>query len=67
MTLALLSFSSLPGPMSLAVPYDMSRSRNLPLPFEGRTLVRFAIGLEDAGDLKADIEQALDVLGRTAI
>lgn len=50
------------GPMSLAVPYDMSRSRNLPLPFEGRTLVRFAIGLEDGADLRADIEQALAVL-----
>lgn len=50
------------GPMSLAVPYDMSRSRDLPLPFEGRTLVRFAIGLEDAADLKADIEQALSAL-----
>jgi cystathionine beta-lyase len=49
------------GPMSLAVPYDMSRSRNLPLPFEGRTLVRFAIGLEDGADLQADIEQALAV------
>ncbi|MCY4744673.1 PLP-dependent transferase [Pelomonas sp. UHG3] len=49
------------GPMSLAVPYDMSRSRNLPLPFEGRTLVRFAIGLEDGVDLQADIEQALAV------
>jgi len=50
------------GPMSLAVPYDMSRSRNLPLPFEGNTLVRFAIGLESAADLQADIEQALAVL-----
>ena len=50
------------GPMSLAVPYDMSRSRNLPLPFEGRTLVRFAIGLEDGADLQADIEQALAAL-----
>lgn len=50
------------GPMSLAVPYDMSRSRNLPLPFSGGTLVRFAIGLEDGADLKADIEQALWVL-----
>jgi cystathionine beta-lyase len=49
------------GPMSLAVPYDMSRSRNLPLPFEGRTLVRFAIGLEGGADLQADIEQALAV------
>jgi cysteine-S-conjugate beta-lyase len=50
------------GPMSLAVPYDMSRSRNLPLPFEGRTLVRFAIGLEDVADLMADLEQALSAL-----
>ncbi|MFT7724705.1 MAG: PLP-dependent transferase [Roseateles sp.] len=52
------------GPMSLAVPYDLGRSRNLPLPFEGRTLVRFAIGLEDVDDLRADIEQALAALGR---
>jgi cystathionine beta-lyase len=37
--------------MSLAVPYNMSRSRNLGLPFEGHTLVRFAIGLEDGADL----------------
>ncbi|MDR7331781.1 PLP-dependent transferase [Roseateles asaccharophilus] len=51
------------GPMSLAVPYDMSRSRNLPLPFDGGTLVRFAIGLEDGADLQADIEQALSALG----
>ena len=50
------------GPMSLAVPYDMSRSRNLALPFDGGTLVRFAIGLEDVSDLKADIEQALSAL-----
>jgi cystathionine beta-lyase len=51
------------GPMSLAVPYDMSRSRDLPLPFDGGTLVRFAIGLEDGADLRADIEQALSALG----
>ncbi len=50
------------GPMSLAVPYDMSRSRNLPLPFDGGTLVRFAIGLEGAADLRADLEQALSAL-----
>lgn len=50
------------GPMSLAVPYDMSRSRDLPLPFEGGTLVRFAIGLEDGADLQADIERALSAL-----
>lgn len=47
------------GPMSLAVPYDMRRSRSLPLPFEGGTLVRFAIGLEDVTDLRADLAQAL--------
>ena len=47
------------GPMSLAVPYDLRRSRNLPLPFEGGTLVRFAIGLEDEADLRADLAQAL--------
>ena len=50
------------GPMSLAVPYDVSRSRDLPLPFEGGTLVRFAIGLEDVADLQADLAQALGVL-----
>ncbi|MFG6415171.1 PLP-dependent transferase [Roseateles sp. DC23W] len=50
------------GPMSLAVPYDMSRSRGLPLPFDGGTLVRFAIGLEDVADLQADIAQALSAL-----
>ena len=50
--------------MSLAVPYDMSRSRNLPLPFEGRTLVRFAIGLEDVADLRADIGVDLGPDGR---
>ncbi|RZJ09563.1 MAG: cystathionine beta-lyase [Rubrivivax sp.] len=50
------------GPMSLALPYDMSRSRDMPLPFDGGTLVRFAIGLEDGADLEADIEQALSAL-----
>jgi len=50
------------GPMSLAVPYDLGRSRDLALPFEGKTLVRFAIGLEDGADLKADIAQALPAL-----
>lgn len=54
------------GPMSLAVPYDLSRSRSLPLPWtpqEGGTLVRFAIGLEDVEDLRADLAQALSLLG----
>ena len=51
------------GPMSLAVPYDLSRSRALTPPFEGRVIVRLAIGLEDVADLRADIEQALSALG----
>jgi cysteine-S-conjugate beta-lyase len=51
------------GPMSLALPYDLRRSRSLGLPFDGGTLVRFSIGLEDEADLRADIKQALQVLG----
>lgn len=50
------------GPMSLAVPYDLTHSRSLSLPWtpeEGGTLVRFAIGLEDVEDLRADLAQAL--------
>ncbi|MDN3922084.1 PLP-dependent transferase [Roseateles violae] len=54
------------GPMSLAVPYDMSRSRSLPLPYEQGVIVRFAIGLEAEADLRADLEQALGALGRSA-
>lgn len=54
------------GPMSLAVPYDMSRSRELPLPYSpaarGGVIVRFAIGLEAEADLRADLEQALATL-----
>jgi cystathionine beta-lyase len=53
------------GPMSLVVPYDLSRSRSLGLPWtpeEGGSLVRFAIGLEEVEDLRADIEQALGAL-----
>ena len=50
------------GPMSLAVPYDMRRSRNLPKAFADGRVVRFAIGLEAEADLRADLEQALAVL-----
>ncbi|MCV2363601.1 PLP-dependent transferase [Paucibacter sp. DJ1R-11] len=50
------------GPMSLAVPYNMSRSRSLGLPFREGHLVRFAIGLEAEADLRADLAQALDLL-----
>ena len=51
------------GPMSLAVPYDMSRSRSLGLPYSEGHIVRFAIGLEAEADLRADIAQALKALG----
>lgn len=47
------------GPMSLAVPYDMGRSRSLGLPYQAGHIVRFAIGLEAEADLRADLEQAL--------
>lgn len=50
------------GPMSLAVPYDMRRSRNLGLPYPAERIVRFAIGLEAEADLRADLTQALSVL-----
>ncbi len=53
------------GPMSLAVPYDLTRSRSLGLPWtkeEGGTLVRFAIGLEEVEDLRADLARAFEAL-----
>jgi cystathionine beta-lyase len=51
------------GPVSLVVPYDMTSMRTLSKPEWQRrgSLVRFAIGLESASDLWADLEQALDV------
>lgn len=45
------------GPVSLAVPYDLSAMRSQPA-WRG-TLVRFSIGLEAADDLQADLEAAL--------
>ncbi len=50
------------GPMSLAVPYDLRRSRSLPRRFAEGTVVRFAIGLEAEADLQADLEQAFSAL-----
>jgi cystathionine beta-lyase len=47
------------GPMSLALPCELGRSRSLSLPFAQGRVVRFAIGLEDQVDLIADLEQAL--------
>ena len=49
------------GPMSLAVPYNLPSMRSFNGTQKG-TLVRLAIGLEDADDLMADLAQALAVL-----
>lgn len=52
------------GPISLVVPYDVPTMRSASLatwPHQG-VLVRFSVGLEDAGDLQADLEQALRAL-----
>lgn len=50
------------GPVSLVVPYDMSLLR-APQSWQHKgVLVRFSVGLEDAGDLRADLEQALRAL-----
>lgn len=49
------------GPISLCAPYNMSSIRTLPWPYKGG-LVRFAVGLEAAADLRADLAQALPVL-----
>jgi cysteine-S-conjugate beta-lyase len=48
------------GPVSLAVPYDLSAMRRMPA-WRG-AVVRFSIGLEAVDDLIADNEQALRVL-----
>ncbi len=51
------------GPMSLVVPYALSKMRSgWPAHLEKGTLVRFAIGLEAVQDLQQDIAQALGVL-----
>jgi len=49
------------GPVSLAVPYDLSLVRAA-APWRG-TLVRFSVGLEDVADLQADLAAALRLLG----
>lgn len=53
------------GPVSLVVPYDIPsmRSKALGTWKHQGILVRFSVGLEDAGDLRADLEQALAALG----
>lgn len=49
------------GPMSLVMPYGLRSMRQFGelADCQGGTLVRFAIGLESADDLVADLEQAL--------
>ena len=49
------------GPISLCAPYNVSSVRTAPWPYKGG-LVRFAVGLEAADDLRADLAQALSVL-----
>ncbi|MEK8032794.1 PLP-dependent transferase [Ideonella sp. DXS29W] len=51
------------GPISLAVPYDSARLRQLGSPYEG-LIVRLCIGLEDTEDLIADLQRGLDQLRR---
>ncbi len=53
------------GPVSLVVPYDLGTMRTAglgTLPGQG-VLVRFSVGLEAVEDLRADLEQALAILG----
>ncbi|MBZ8141678.1 cystathionine beta-lyase [Rubrivivax gelatinosus] len=50
------------GPMSLAVPYELSYMREQPA-YDG-SVVRFSVGLEEVADLKADLEQAIAALAR---
>ena len=48
------------GSLSLALPYNIRSMRTAtPWPYDG-VLVRFFVGLEDVGDLRADIENSLD-------
>lgn len=48
------------GPVSLVVPYDMPQIRPADSWKHQGVLVRFSIGMEDAADLRADLEQALE-------
>jgi cystathionine beta-lyase len=51
------------GPMSLVVPYDLEAMRpSWPTGVARGHLVRFCIGLENATDLRLDLEQALQTL-----
>ena len=48
------------GPVSLVVPYELPEMRSRATPhIKPGTVVRFAIGLEDAADLQVDLAQAM--------
>jgi cystathionine beta-lyase len=48
------------GPVSLVMPYDLREMRaSWPAHLARGTVVRFSAGLEDAGDLQADLAQAM--------
>jgi cystathionine beta-lyase len=50
------------GPMSLVMPYNMTRSRvHATSHLQRGCVVRFCIGLEDVNDLQKDISQALNI------
>ncbi|MDE2414674.1 MAG: PLP-dependent transferase [Comamonadaceae bacterium] len=49
------------GPMSLVVPYDLASMRERATPhLKTGTVVRFAVGLEAAEDLRQDLAQAME-------
>ncbi|MFT6591066.1 MAG: cystathionine beta-lyase [Rhodoferax sp.] len=50
------------GPVSLVVPYELATLRsNWPAHLKQGTLLRFSVGLENAGDLQTDLAQALQL------
>jgi cystathionine beta-lyase len=54
------------GPISLVVPYDLNGMRgHRPAYLARGELLRFAAGLEDTDDLRADLAQALAAAGLT--
>ena len=51
------------GPISLVMPYELASMRQQSTPhIEQGPIVRFSVGLEDVGDLRQDLAQALAVL-----
>ena len=51
------------GPLSLVMPYQLPAMRSHATPHLARgTVVRFAIGLEEVQDLRADLQQAISIV-----